>query len=309
MDRLAFMESFVAALDAGSMSAAARKRGVSQPALSQQINALETAYGRQFLLRTRNGVKPTEAGSILYERAQRLLSEHRALVDAVDGLSNVVRGRIKFTTNVGLSQYILGDVLVKLRAKHPQLSINLTASDNLVNLASEGYDIALRAGSTGQNKEFVRRIGALQTVHVATPDYLDKHLRPASPDDLQKLGFIQYKEDPDQTAVQLQNGTRTVKAPITTTFSAQLPDLVLQALQSGLGYAKAPLFMVHALIKQGVLEEVLPAWRPASKDLYLVFPTREERPLRMRIFIDALVEALASTEGINLTKSARQMAE
>ena len=306
MDKLRSFKSFIAAVQTGSLSAAARQQEITQPAISQQISALETSYATQLLHRTRNGVKPTEAGDLFFRRAKAIVREHQELEEDLLHLSDGVAGQLKVSTSLGFSQFIMLDVLKDLRIDYPELKIIIAPEDRVIDLVTEQFDLAVRAGTLGEENAIGRRIGELSAVHVAAPAYLDEHGRPEEPDQLQQLNYIQYRADDDVIATPLQNGQELLQAPIKSNLTAQLPDLVFQALYSNMGYAKAPYFMVSDAVERGELEIVLPGWQPPSKDLFLVYPHRHAQTQRMRVFLKALIKQLLVTPGISVLSSVKR---
>ena len=306
MDTMGAFESYVSAVQTGSLSGAARLRKMSQPAVSQQISALEALYGTKLLNRDRSGVRMTGAGELLFKHAAVILDEREALQVALENLAGKVAGRLTITATISISQHLLSNVIVQLAEQHPELRIVLRADDRVLNLATEGIDIAIRAGEIGSGSGMVRKIATLTMMHVATPAYLDTHGRPKNPDDLINLSNIQYGHDADQIATLLSCGERTIHVPIKTGLTAQLPDLIFQALYGNLGYTKAPQFLVSDAIQNDRLEEVLPKWRIPEMDLYLVYPTRETLSPRIMVFLKELFRTLETTEGVKVAPSAKQ---
>lgn len=300
-------ESYVRAVQTGSLSGAARLRKMSQPAVSQQISALEALYSTKLLHRERSGVRMTGSGELLYQHALIILDEKEALQVALDTLVGNVAGRLTVTATVSISQHLLGNVIVQLAEQHPELKIMLRADDRVLNLAAEGIDIAIRAGKIGSGDGIVRKIAALTMMHVATPDYLDINGRPKKPEELINLDYIQFRQDDDQIATALTYGGQTIQVPIKTGLTAQLPDLMFRALYGNLGFARTPQFLVSEALQNGQLEEVLPKWRVPGLDLYLVYPTRETLSPRIMVFLKMLFTTLETTEGVKVAASARQI--
>lgn len=300
------LQVFIAVVETGSFSAAARLRKISQPAISQKIVALEKTYGAILLHRGRNGVRMTKAGEILFRHAQTIVQENEKMIEALDNLNERVAGQLKVTTHIGLSQFIMGDVLVELSRTHPDLRIVLSADDRMVDMISEGFDIALRTGNLGEENVVGRRVGTLSGSLVATPAYLDRVGRPTEPEQLIDLDYIQYRAEDDAIATPLQRGSEVIQVPIKTSLTAQLPDLVLQALLGNLGYAKAPYFISADKIASGELEEVLPEWKPIAKDMFLVYPHRETQSKRLEAFLQTLFTHLDRAPGIDLLPSIRR---
>lgn len=307
MDKLGAFESYVSAVQSGSLSGAARQRGMSQPAISQQISALEQEFDTKLLSRSRNGVRMTQSGELVYKHAVAILDEQSSLNSALENLTGKVEGQLVVITSLAFSQHIVGEVIVKLTKQLPDLKIILRAEDGVVDLAAENIDIALWSCSVGNNNGVVRKIGTMSTLHVATPEYLNTHGRPKAPEDLINLDYIQYKTSDDSIATPLVYGNETLQAPIKIGLTAQFPDLVFQALYGNLGYAKTPEFLVTAAIKSGKLEVVLPEWKIPEKELFVVYPSGENNSPRVIALLHALLKRLETIDGVRLTASAKDL--
>ncbi len=303
MDTLGAFESYVSAVQSGSLSGAARQRRMSQPAISQQISALESQLDTRLLVRNRSGVRMTRSGELLYKHALVILDEQKRLKASLENLAGKVAGRLSITVNLALSQRIMGDVIVDLAKRHPDLKIDLRADDRILDLEAENIDLALRTCKTGDGTGFVRKIGTVSMLPVATPAYLDKIGRPTAPEGLRDLDFIQYRLTDDQLTTPLVKGDAYVEAPLKVGITAQFPDLILQALYSHLGYSIAPEFAVADEISKGALEVVLPAWSIPEKPLYLVYPSRETLSPGLQALLGCIIAKLAETKGITLIKN------
>ena len=303
MDHLGFLESFLAVIETGSLSAAARRQSISQPAISQQMAALERHYGKKLLHRSSNGAQPTVAGVILQNYATQLHDSHSRLLANFEALERSPTGRLRISTSQALGQLVLGDLVLDMRKSHPDLEVILKVEDRIVDVVSEGYDLAVRIGGPGDGQGLIRRIGMLDTVLVASPAYLDRHGRPQNPETLEQIDYIQYNEDRASDWLPIFEDKTEVQAPVRVSFTVDGPTLMLNALTNGLGFSRAPLFMVNDLLKSGALERVLPGYRLQGKPLYLVYPHRHALTARAQIMIRSLCQTLARIKGIHLISS------
>ena len=293
------LRSLVAAVETRSFTAAAKRLGVSQPAVSQKMALLENSFGQVLLARSRRGVRPTPAGQLAYEHAVRLLADIAEMRTALDSFKGAVSGTLRVTANMLLSQTVMGPVIAELRHLHPQLRIDLKATDAVLDLDADEIDVALRASAPGKGTGVVRKIGEFEGLLVAKPGYLDEMGRPSGPEDLARLAYIQYREDPEERELALWHRAGVVQAPVTPAFSAQHPELVLHAVTSGLGFAKAPRFYVQRQLDTGEFEAVLPDYAVMPKPLFLVQAEHIKDTPRARAFIDALQAALTHITGFH----------
>jgi len=307
MDTLGAFESYVSAVRSGSLSGAARQRRMSQPAISQQITALENQFDTRILLRNRLGVRMTKSGEIVYKHAVAMLGEQATLKSTLEDMTGKVEGQLVVTANLAFCQHIMGEVIIELSKQLPDLKIILRADDRVMDLAAENIDLALRSGVVGDGNDIVRKIGTLSILHVATPEYLNISGRPKTPDELINLDYIQYKSTDDRIATPLLYGNDAIQAPIKIGLTAQFPEMLFQALNGNLGYAKTPEFLVRDAVKCGQLEVVLPDWKIPDKDLFLVYSSGESRSPRIIALLHALLKRLEATKGVNLVASAKQL--
>ncbi len=307
MDVLGAYESYVAAVQTGSLSAAARQRGMTQPAVSQQIGALERRFNTKLLSRNRNGVRMTQAGEIMYKHVLAMIEAQSALKAELESLTGTVEGQLVMTTSLAFSQHIVGEVIVGLTRQIPELEISLRADDSILDLAAENIDLALWSCEVGNSNGEVRKVANMSVLHVATPDYLDTVGRPKVPEDLIGLDYIQYKSSDDRIATPLLRDGEVLQAPIKIGLTAQFPDLIMQALYGHLGYAKVPAFLADEALKSGALEVVLPEWKVPDRELFIVYPAGENKSPRVITLLHALLKRLENTPGVLLTDSAKQI--
>jgi DNA-binding transcriptional LysR family regulator len=307
MENLAALRSLVAAIEEGSLSAAARRLRITQPAVSQQIAALEQGYGVELVIRGRNGITPTEAGQLAVTHAAEVLARLAQMGDELAALNSSPDGRLVVACALLMAQTMLVPVMADLRRSHPGLKIDLRASDQVQEMEAIGADLAIRAGEIGPSSGTVRRLADIEQLLIASPTYLDRVGRPKGAGDLARLDYIQYKDDPEERVIKLADGSL---APVTVAFAAQMPNLILHAVQNHLGFAKAPRFFVHEMLARGEVVEVLPGQGPAPKPVYLVrAPGTQGASRRVAVFAERFIAQLASTPGFRMATDLRQSAE
>ena len=307
MDVMGAYESYVSAVQSGSLSGAARQRCMTQSAISQQISALENQLNTRLLTRNRHGVRMTQSGETVFKHAAAILEEQANLKSALENLTGKIEGQLVVTANLAFCQHIMGEVIIELSQQLPDLKIILRADDRIMDLAAENIDFALRSGAVGDGNGVVRKIGTMSILHVATPEYLNTVGRPNMPSDLINLDYIQYKSTDDRIATPLLYGNDAIQAPIKIGLTAQFPEMMFQALNGNLGYAKVPEFLVLDALKNGQLEVVLPDWKIPDKDVFFVYSSRENRSPRIIALLHALLKRLEATKGVNLVASAKQL--
>lgn len=194
MDPLKPLAVFAATVDAGSMSGAARRLGTSAAAVSQTIRALEERSGVTLLHRSTRKLALTEVGERYYPHCKRVLEAARAAADSLQRAREAPTGELRVSAPVGFAIHI-APALAPLLAEAPHLRLRLLVDDAMIDLIDARIDVAVRVGRLPGSSWVARRLGDLETILCASPDYLERHGTPTAPRDLaahQWLAFIQY---------------------------------------------------------------------------------------------------------------------
>lgn len=274
MDRLRLLKTLITALDEGSLSRAAQQQGITQSAVSQQIRQLEQTLGHQLLLRTASGVRATQVGAIAAQHARSLLQGYDTLERDLETVSNRLSGRYRISVGTIFGPTLFGPLLLEMSQKFPDLDISMGSEDRYVDVIREGYDLAIRAGHLGDKDGYGRKIAQLETVLVATPKYLDAQGRPNTLNDLTQLKFIHCNLENTRDKIRAKIGGVWTEAPITSGFAASDPQVVMQALESSIGFAKIIRFLIEDKLADGTLEQILPEVELEQKDVFAIYPSR-----------------------------------
>lgn len=186
------LQTFVAVAEQGSLSAAARLLGGSQPTMGRHISALEAELGLRLFERTAGGLELTPSGIDLLEEARRMADAAGRVALAAEGRSESVAGTVRITASEIAATYILPDILTALRAAEPEIDIELVASDRTENLLRREADIAVRMYRPTQGDVYTRKLGELRIGMFAAHDYLARRGMPQSADDLLRHDVIGY---------------------------------------------------------------------------------------------------------------------
>ncbi|CUH53624.1 LysR family transcriptional regulator [Shimia marina] len=294
MDRLGLLETLISALSAGSLSGAGLRRGISQSAVSQQLRQLETHLGQQLLHRSSQGVTGTRAGILVQEHAQKLLERYELMLAELEALDQDVSGKIRISAGNFLGRVVFGPVLLELGKVHPDLDIILRLDDRMVDVVREGYDLAIRAGKLGDTAGFGRKIASLETVFFASPTYLEAHGRPESPEDLMHLKFIQHREEKSGGQFILHKSGVAHEVPVRIGFTADDPEIILNAVRTGMGYTRAARLLIQKELEVGIYEEILPRFIAPRKDVFALSPTKTVPGSKVDLVINAFVDKLAT---------------
>lgn len=293
------ISAFVHVVDAGSMSAAARRMHLSKSVISSRIRTLETTLAVTLLRRTTRCVVPTDAGSAFYERACEIL----ALLDdatmeatCAGGTGGRLQGLLRISAPLSFGSRHLGPLLMPFLRDNPRLECQIDLADHRVDLVKDRYDVAVRIGRLPDSGLVARRLGISQRVVCCSPAYAAEHGLPEGVDALRGHATIGYShaarshtwlfDNPDP-ALSEQPLSITIRPRITVNNG----DMILHAAQSGLGIALLPHFIVAEALAGGTLINAMPAISPCADAIQVVFPPDRHLPLRTRQLIDYLVHA------------------
>ena len=283
--------TFAQVVEAASFSAAARALGLSKSAVSKQVSRLEARLGVQLLNRTTRRLSLTEAGAVFYEGCQRMLAEAEAAEQAVTHLAAAPRGHLRLNAPMSFGILHLSPLLPALLRRCPELTVDLTLNDRLVDLVEEGYDLAIRIGRLPDSSLIARRLAPSRAVLCAAPAYLEEQGLPDRPRDLKRHAGLIYSYQADGATWRLTGPAGSERVPVAGRFRVNNGDALRQAALGGLGIAQLPTFIVGDDLRTGRLRRVLPDWEVAAEAaVHAVYPATRNLSPKVRVVIDFLAE-------------------
>jgi len=291
VDLIAALRTFLRVAEVGSFSAVAVERGVTQPAISRQVSALEEHFGTRLVQRSTHAVTLTEEGRDLVPAAQQLVDSADALQERTGRRRTKPVGRVRLSVPVPLGLYF-SSKLNSLLKKHDELSIDLILHDRLRDLIEEGIDLQVCVGEVNDSALISRRIGATTAFLVAAPDYLKGRAAPKEPADLQQHDCIVYHRWGRDDVWWFAGPEGAVSASVRGRFRANNSDAVRRAALNGHGIALLSHLLVADDISAGRLRLLMPEFPPARFPLTVVYPSRRNLPPRVRAVIEYLSEII-----------------
>ena len=292
MDRLAQLELFTRIVERGGFSAAAADRGVSRPAATAAIKALEARLGVRLLQRSTRHVSPTVEGEAYYQRCVQILADLEA---AAGDASGAVSGLVRVDVPGNLARTLLLPALPALLRRHPGLCVHIGEGERFVDLVREGVDCVVRAGELADSDLVVRRLGVMHEVTCASPAYLERHGAPASPDALEghlMVGFVSSRTG-QVAPLEFVQAERTVERMLPARVLVSGSDAGAVAARLGLGLVQAPRRRFDDDFASGALVEVLAEFAPSPTPVSILYPSRRQLSARVRVFVAWLEELLA----------------
>jgi DNA-binding transcriptional LysR family regulator len=292
MDRFEAMRTLVAAVDGGSLSAASRTLDLPLPTVSRRVSDLEVQLGSQLVVRTSRKLLLTDAGAAYVASARRVLEELAEAERAVSGEYRAPRGELLVTAPIAFGALNVAPIIHDFLAAYPDVTVRLVLFDRVIDLVESHIDIAVRIGHLPDSNLVARRVGEIQWVVCACPDYLRRRGKPRAPADLSNHdciafeGLQRYREWPFASA----NGVQQV--PINPRFSVNTADGVIGGAVAGLGVARLMSYQASASVKDGMLVPILSEWAPPRIPVQLVHAGHQQQPIKLRAFLDYVAPRL-----------------
>lgn len=293
MDRMTAMETFVAVVEAGSFSAAARRLNVGQPAVSKSIAQLEERVGARLLLRSTRGLNTTDAGQRFYEHAKVAIDEAEEAEHAARQSSESLSGRLRVSAAVTFARLHILPALKGFLDEHPQLEIDIVLDDRNIDLFEEGMDVALRMGALDDSAMTARRIARSHRFVVGTPAYFAEAGMPATPADLSGHQAIVYSQRGGGESWSFSQNGKEVAVVVSGRVRVSAAEGIRTAVLSDMGIAIASQWMFEPELADGTVRAVLTDWQLPPVDLWAVFPSGRRVTSKARAFV-AFVESVLS---------------
>ena len=286
MDLVTGMKTFVAAVETGSFTAAADRMHLSPKLVSKYVGQLEERLDVRLLYRTTRQLSITSAGQRYYAKAAKLIEDLDTLEAEIRADAASLTGILRLTAPATFGELYLQPLLMRFAQDNPELTLDLHLNDRFVDLAEEGFDLAIRFGALAETNMIARRLGTTRMWCVANSDYLEEHGRPQQVQDLRAHRCIR-----DSNARFLgnwpfvENGRATrvaVDGPFVVNSALSVRNLAV----AGQGIGLCPDFVVASDVRAGRLVRVLPEAQSMALDIHAVYLENRHLPLRARAFLD-----------------------
>ncbi len=283
------LHSFVAVVDAGSLTRAAQTLGVTKAMLSMHLKQLEDDLGCTLLIRTTRTITLTDVGQRFYDDCVQLLNDAQRAVDNARSGQTRLTGELRVSSTLEYGIEVVVPALAAFADLHPDLSVDFSGTTSLVNLVSERFDVAIRLGQLDDSRYRARSLGQFDIVLVSTPAYVERHGIPRTPKDLKNMRWVVLTGF--EQRIKLAN-TEDSSAPFAVPFRSSIQaDSALTKLHfilANLGIGVFPEWIVRQDLKKGTLIRLLPDYRMEKQGVFAVYPNVSHVPAKVRQFIDFL---------------------
>ena len=291
---LGAMEAFVRAVELGGFSAAARELRLTPSALSKLVTRLERSLGVRLLNRTTRKVVPTAEGELFLSRCRRILAEMEDAETEVGRSRERPRGRLKLHVGVGFGTHVLVPALPRFVERYPEVEIELTVLDELIDLLKDGVDIAIRPAPALNPALVARKICQFRRVVCAAPAYLARFGEPRTPGDLEAHRCITIGDSPAMTRWAFESPAGSEVIEITPALKVNNANCMLQLARDGLGIVRLNEFSAAPCMLDGTLVPVLRPFECRDEvAMMALYPQERHRLPRVRAMLDFLAESFS----------------
>ena len=295
-NRAGEMGVFVAAAESAGFSAAGRKLGLSPSAVSKLVTRIEDRLGTPLFVRSTRTLQLTPEGALYLERARRILAD---IDDAerliATGADFVPRGRLRVSSLVAFGECCLLPLVPKFLALYPQVELDISLTDTVIDIVDERTDVALRSGPLRDSTLMARKILEFRRVVVASPTYLASHGVPEQPQDLDHHNCLRFnfRRSLDEWPFRDPSSGEAYTRPVSGNVHANSGVVMRQFALDGIGLARLGAFHVERDIAEGRLVAVLEDYNPEDIErIHAVYVGHEHLSARIRAFIDFLADAI-----------------
>lgn len=290
MNQFEAMEIFTRVVATGSFSAAAREMDAGQPKVSKQIAALENRLGSRLLHRTSRRLTLTEAGQSYYEHCLSILEQVAEAEEIVQSFAADPRGRLRISSSVAFGRLHLAPYLPEFLERYSNIQLDLSLSDQFVDLIAGRIDVAIRIGSLSDSSLVARKLGTTPLVIVGAPSYFRQNGYPHHPKELRHHNCLVYTLLNTGHIWRFKEKKRELMVHVNGNCISDNTDGIRDVMVAGTGLAMVPSWMVQKELDSGLLETVLEDFLPWATPINAVYPMNKHVPLKLRCFVDFLKE-------------------
>ena len=291
MDRWTQIELFVYTVELGSLSKAAEKLGLSNPAASRHLSALEERLGARLLERTTRRQWLTEAGRNFHQRCTAMLAEMTDAEAAVNEAIDQPRGLLRVTSSVSFATMHIAPGLAEFSRRYPELEVDIVAANRYPDFIESGIDIAIRTREhEADSRITVRRLAQTRRLLAASPSYLASHGTPQSPENLDGHRLLVYNLARDPFMLHFKRAGQSIKRPIHAAVQSNEGQVIRAAALASAGILIQPLYIIHNDIVAGRLIPILTQWELPPLTINLAYQSRRYQPAKIRVFTKFLAE-------------------
>ncbi len=298
MDTFAALKAFIAVIEEGGFAPAGRRMGLVTSSVTRQIDALEESLGTQLLNRSTRSVTLTGPGETYFEHAMRILGDlENANLEVSEG-DGPPRGTLRVSLPVVFAHLHIAPIIPAFCRRYPHIQLELTMSDDIIDLVGERMDLAIRLGSVENSNLVARKIAVHRRVVCASPDYLGQWGEPLTPAALTEYNCLLFTYSKNSNIWRFSGHSEAI-VRVAGNLRANNSEVLREAAIGGMGIALMPSWLVGEDIEAGRLRVLLPEWRSGlgsitDGGIYAVYLPNRRTSKKVRAFVDFLMERIGS---------------
>ncbi len=282
------LREFVAVVEQGGFTAAARQLNVSTSFVSRQVTRLEDRLDVRLLQRTTRKVHLTEMGQVYYERSREILDQFESLESEMADLQEKPKGLVRITAAGEYAEHYVAPLVAEFVAKYPEVSVDLESSMQMVDIVDEGFDIAIRMSSLSDSSLIARKVEQRRIMVCASPDYLKEHGQPKTPEDLRTHNCLLFPDMPWR----FKDPDRIQEVKVRGSWSSNNGRVLVAAARHGIGVVRFSEYYLEELINTGEPEIILQEYEVDDAATWIIYPNRRHLPTRVCYLVEFLLEEL-----------------
>ncbi|WP_299546656.1 LysR family transcriptional regulator [uncultured Tateyamaria sp.] len=276
---------FIATVEAGTITGAAAKLGISKAVVSKQLQLLEEDVGTPLLLRNTRHLQPTEAGRVFFEDAKSAQTQANNAYERIQDRDKTPKGALRVTAPVDFGVSYVAPFVAKFQETYSEVTVDLHLTDGLIDIIEDRYDVAFRIGWLPDSSNLARKLLDFEVIAICSPSTA-RGLNVKEPDDLSNVPFVRSDAFPEKMEWMFEKGRQrqTLKTQVVSTMNITLAMRAYVA--EGFCYTVLPDFLLRDDLEQGRLTRLLPDWRLRSGGVYTVTPPSHVRSNALRRFLE-----------------------
>lgn len=297
MDQIQAMRIFARVVEAGTFTLAADTLQLPKATVTKHVQGLEDRLKVKLLNRTTRRVTVTTDGAAYYDRAVRVLADFDDLEASMTQVRATPRGRLRVDVGTSIARLLIIPHLAQFQARFPDIQIDLGVSDRPVDLIGDNVDCVIRGGQLTDQSLVARRVGNLEFITVASPDYLKRRGTPHHPRDLEKghnnvLYFARVAAR--LSPLEFELGDERIEITTPSTLAVNEANAYTSVLLAGHGVGQITTFQAQPHLDNGDLVQLLTEWTQDPLPVYVVYPPNSHLSAKVRAFVDWVVELFAA---------------
>ena len=293
MDQIQAMRIFVRVVEAGTFTRAADSLNLPKATVTKHVQALEERLRVKLLNRTTRRVTVTPDGAAYFDRTVRLLTDLDDIEASMTNARANPRGRLRIDVGTSVAQLLIIPHLAEFHARYPDIQVDLGVSDRMVDLIGDNVDCVIRGGELSDQSLVARRIGNLEFITVASPDYLARKGTPTHPLEIEEkhVSVIYFSPQSGRHyPLEFQKGSESIDITGPYHLSVNESNAYVTSIVAGLGIGQISSWQAQRHFSSGTLVQLLPDWTQTLLPVYVVYPPNRHLSAKVRAFVDWAAE-------------------